>query len=306
MASRFHSRNLDSKNPFKFFGFEIPNPLAAVIDTLCSQVGGDTDRCRALFFEVTGYFFVGQDARYQQTPPELFPIGTMGVDGVHMEYVIHAPELSAADHPIGYMCPMDPDGVILIGNSTLEAIENLMSFELSLESPDISSIQSVSEALGLCPTEAKTARRYDSDGNGLMIQPVLPNGWRHVPSSDGVGVLAPQEQFVPGKPKVPDVGMPAKRFAQKARRTLDRGYAATALYYLREGFWRHWTDTEAAVALSELLVKAYHSLGRPSLAQIAKQRIEMIKETSQRMAEIKEAAVKRRALIESRLRGSRL
>jgi len=33
------------------------------------------------------------DFRYQQTPPELFPIAMTGVDGGHFGYLIHAPEL---------------------------------------------------------------------------------------------------------------------------------------------------------------------------------------------------------------------
>jgi hypothetical protein len=74
------------------------------------------------------FYLAGEEARYPSTPPEMFPIAAMGVDGVHYGYVIHAPELSAADYPLGHLCPMDAEGVSLLGMNTLEAIETEVSW----------------------------------------------------------------------------------------------------------------------------------------------------------------------------------
>jgi len=43
---------------------------------------------------------IGGDARYGQTPPQLFPVAMTGVDGGHYGYVIHAPVLALSDYPI--------------------------------------------------------------------------------------------------------------------------------------------------------------------------------------------------------------
>jgi hypothetical protein len=268
----------DLKGLSNIFGFRIPETFASVIKALYKYGSGDSKKCNACFAEATGFYFAGEDSRYPQTPPELFPIGTMGVDGVHLGYVVHAPDLEASEYPIGEICPMDSDGVIFVGGDTREALENLMSFEISYKPKESECIRLVSDALGMRPRAEKAKRRYGIDGRGLRIEPAVPQGWKYVPSSDGIGVLAPQDTFTPGEIRILDLDESADMYLHEARRALDREFPATALYYLREGYWRFWTDKGKNTTLSVPMIEAYHALGRPTLAKIVKRRAELFRE----------------------------
>jgi hypothetical protein len=146
------------------------------------------------------------DSRYQQTPPELFPIATTGVDGGHFGYLIHAPELALSDYPIACFAPMDSNGAYLLGASTFEAVETEISANMrsAQEEDDWQSSPASFEwwpgvsarlaRLGIVPDPSKAARNYD-DGHGKPAMPTVPEGWRYVPSSDGAGVLAPAAHF---------------------------------------------------------------------------------------------------------------
>ena len=113
-------------------GFTVPTAFVTCMRVLYELAERDGLEVSGLFYEVFGLELAGEEARYQQTPPELFPFARLGVDGVHYGYVIHAPELSPEGYPVGEMCPMDFDeGVFLVGNTTLEALENLASWQLS-------------------------------------------------------------------------------------------------------------------------------------------------------------------------------
>src|SRR5688572_28711137 len=112
------------------YGFRVPEAFATVgrvaFEACCDQ----NEAFQAFYADICD-LYLGPDRRYQQTPPELFPIGGMGVDGVHYGYVFHAPELRRDDYPIGELCPMDSDGVFLVGSDTRTAFENLISTSLS-------------------------------------------------------------------------------------------------------------------------------------------------------------------------------
>lgn len=275
MFASFQEDSLDRESLSRAFGFRIPEAFVSVIRALYEQSDGDGEKYNVCFAEATGFCLAGKDARYPQTPPELYPVGTMGVDGVHFGYVIHAPELEAHDYPMGDICPMEFDGVMFVGGDTREAFENLMSFELSLKPRESGCIWLVSSVLGVHPKAEKAKRRYGSDGRGLRIEPVIPQGWKYIPSSDGVGVLAPENAFSPSEIRTLDSSESVDVYLREARRALEGGFPATALYYLREGYWESWTDEGVVTAISVPLIEAYCALGRPSLAQMTKRRAEL-------------------------------
>src|SRR5438552_8359765 len=74
-------------------GYTVPEPFVALIQSLYEQSGKDEAKWPHLFRAITGLDLAGPDARYPNTPPELFPFAHLGVDGVHYGHVIHAPEL---------------------------------------------------------------------------------------------------------------------------------------------------------------------------------------------------------------------
>ena len=82
-------------------GFTVPEAFVTFIETIYEQSGRDSQKWPDCFATVTGIELASVHFRYSQTPPELFTFATLGVDGVHYGYVIHAPELPAEDYPVG-------------------------------------------------------------------------------------------------------------------------------------------------------------------------------------------------------------
>lgn len=62
---------------------------------------------------------------------ELFPFGSIRCDGVHYRFVIHTPD--EKDNPSGEICPMDSDGVIMIGKNSHDLFQNLLSDPNAIE-----------------------------------------------------------------------------------------------------------------------------------------------------------------------------
>jgi hypothetical protein len=285
MYLRLPAPPFDREGLTDLFGFPVPPPFVALLNALC-------DDCRSAeaayerVDDVLGWILAGENQRYTQTPPELFPIASTGVDGGHFGYVIHAPEREASDYPIARFEPMDGVGVRLTGASTFEAAETLLSRSILWEQQDGDLMRSPLSSewwpavgqrlrrLGIEPALAKAKRNYDEAGSGKPVVPAVPDGWRHVPASDGVGVLAPATQFHPtalhdleDRPDAGSVLDAAMRYAA------DR-LPATALWFLRQCYWHIWSvDSHGAAALYRGMIDAYHSLRRPTLAAVVHRRL---------------------------------
>ena len=87
-------------------GFPVPASFVAVLNALCHDCESAEAACERID-DALGWDLAGDEQRYTQTPPELFPIAGTGVDGGHFGYVILAPELVASDYPIARFEPMD-------------------------------------------------------------------------------------------------------------------------------------------------------------------------------------------------------
>jgi hypothetical protein len=100
---------------------------------------------------------------------------------------------------------------------------------------------------------------------------VIPEGWRHVPSADGIGVLAPAALFhpapLPALKRRPDVGAVFDAALQHAA---DH-FPASALWLLREGYFLSY----GAIELRGAIIDAYLALARPSLAAVVSRRMGM-------------------------------
>jgi hypothetical protein len=187
----------NSESVSQAFGFPVPLPFANFLIKLYEFCDRDNQKCAALFERLTGQMLDGVRTRYQQTPPELFPIASMGVDGVHFGYVIHAPELPIEDYPVGEICPMDHDGVILLGNTTQEALDNFAGYVVKGERDEkqLQEILDLYEPFGIRPNKEVDKTRYAENEHGLLLKPKILDGWLYVPTSDGIGVLAAAEKF---------------------------------------------------------------------------------------------------------------
>ena len=262
------------------FGFLVPPPFVVVLNALCEDCASGN----AVYDRVDDalhWLLVREsiDYRYGQTPPELFPIAQTGVDGGHFGYVIHAPELALSDYPIGRFEPMDSDGAYLLGATTFEAIETQMSFIMRCAQENDSRFPGSFEwwpevsrrlaQLGIVPDPSK-AGGNDHGGDSKRVLPTVPQGWRHVPSADGVGVLAPAEQFHPTFALCLEDRPSPALVLDSALRHCEEHFPATALWLLRESYWRTWPPN---IEICRAMIDAYVSLGRPSLAAVVERRI---------------------------------
>jgi len=128
------------------------------------------------------------------------------------------------------------------------------------------------EQLGVVPDPSKAERKND-DGDGKPVLPTIPQGWHHIPSSDGVGVLAPAAQFHPTFPHSLDERPNSTLLLDAAKKHAAEGFSATAMWLLRECYWHTWPlTTEDNIGLCRAMNEAYVSLGRPSLAAIVDRR----------------------------------
>lgn len=179
---------------------------------------------------------------YACTPPELFVFGSPGVDGIHYGFIVHAPELTP--YPLAALNPMNSEGGVRALGATAE------------------------ETAALLGPRGSDASVFDP--RWPTVAPDVPDGWRHVPTSDGVGVLAPQERF--GDRPAVDVTYysPLAPVERAATVALMQGHPATSLWILREFFANnHQGDAVSTRAVLRLMAQAYRALGRPLLAENA-------------------------------------
>ena len=271
----------------KIFGFPVPPPLVVFLNALCQDCASGEAVYNRVADSLEWLLVVSEygDARYQQTPPELFPIATTGVDGGHFGYVIHAPELALSDYPIARFEPIDSNGAYLLGASTFEAVETEISANMryAQEYDRHSSLASFEwwpgvsarlARLGIMPDPSKGGRNHDDDGSGKPVMPTVPEGWHYVPSSDGAGVLAPAAQFHPTFPHcLADRPNPTLVLDAALKHAAEH-FPATALWLLRECYWRTWPlKTEDNIGLCRAMSDVYAALGRPSLAAVTERRI---------------------------------
>jgi hypothetical protein len=265
-------RKLDRAIAERAFGFRLPDALYRVLEAAWKKEGGYGHEFEGHFHAVTGLTFGGAECRYDHTPPELFPVGYLGVDGVHYGCVIHAPENAKSDYPFAQFSPVDEEGLIWVGRNAAEGLESLVSMRLDLlEAEELTpeetedareKLAELQQILKIEPSSAKAGRVFDPE-------PEVPAGWRYLGTDDQVGVLAPESAFSPTDPHRFDPAWPAAIFADRANKALDKEHPATALFYAREGWWLLWSkDDRGKADLRDVFADAYRALGRGKLADI--------------------------------------
>lgn len=235
--------------------FKVPARFADYVFQIFEFAGGHPERCLDAFQATLGLYPNGQKARYRGTPPELFPVGSTGCDGDHYGFLLHAPELDLDELPYAHYCPMDSDGVILVGSTTEQGIASVMARHLSYDFVGPEEKELVRDIARPCNI------RPEEEQNPAIP---IPNGWRFLPSSDGVGTLAPAKLFAAPPVVEFDRYGPPTPFVEAADSALKEGYFATALHYLREGLWFCWVTKP--YDLARRMVEAYDTMNREKLA----------------------------------------
>lgn len=223
------------------------------------------------FTDAVGFYVGDEPRRYKNTPPELFPFGWMGVGGVHYGHVLYTPELSQDDYPVAHFSPTDfGSPASAVGTNSVEAISNLLAahYEIArdnIENEDAERSLRLFAALQFDPRGYGNDRIYGPDGNGRPITPAIAPGYRHVLTSDGIGVMAPVATFAPEDETI----VTAPRIDSKrtlddrltpVRRMMDC-FPASALLRLKEEWWN-----DRGPSVQMLLEEAYRRLGRDIVA----------------------------------------
>jgi hypothetical protein len=249
-------------------GFAAPQPFVEIA-TQFAQRAGDIAKGLDLLEDTLQLRICHVlEARHETMPIEFFPFLATGGDGHCFGYVIHAPELPLDDHPMGSIVPGENDGVVFAGDSTPGAIENMISYMRDrpegLAEIDLDWLGTI----GLRPDRAKAQQARQLIGEEYARpSPRVPAGWRHLMTSDGVGVVANESEFNgAGTEPLPRDSAPA-RYVAAADAQVAAGYHGSALWYLKEAWWCGYFAPQQDVRQIKLgLVRAYEKLGKTLLA----------------------------------------
>lgn len=203
-----------------------------------------------------------QELGYLTTPFELSPVSWNGGDGLHYDWVVHAPELDADDFPMVSFAPLE-DGAVWLGDDTAQGLGNLMvgrrkgRLEFDREDPlGTAEWETLASLIGRRPVP-DDERITAGARSELSCVPRVPDGYRFEDGPDGVGVLAPAHSFgdldfegMPGEPEL---------FEREARRLAAEGMHAGALVLLKN--LRAWEPGDASIVTR--MREAYLALGRP-------------------------------------------
>ncbi|MEM6996164.1 MAG: hypothetical protein AAF721_36995 [Myxococcota bacterium] len=237
-------------------GCRVPDPLVEIVRIAREVAGGDRGLYGAPYRCPGPLRLDGDAARYSTTPPELFPISSTGVDGEHWGYVVHAPELGERDFPVATYCPMDSDGIVFLGRNTLDTWARFIAESAADLPPRF--VERVVDTLGL---------RIRPVDEPCTFTPTCPPGWRHEPTRDGVGVLAPHDTF---DDRVRDRPEAVASVAAAAGQALDAGKPASALVLLKNASWQSADAEDLLTPYGDAWIAAYDALGRGVLADVVR------------------------------------
>ena len=210
--------------------------------------------------------------------PEFVPFGHLG-DGGNVGWLVPAPELGRLDHPVSLASGHDP-GVTLIGADTRTGLDFMLSWALrrwrnGQEPParrdaDQRLVDRLATELRIHPDPDRTFPGSFWEGTAVSedtefnIVFDVPEGWRHEPGADGIGVLAPADAYADRRPVSTDDPLLEPELIAAAS-WLDAGYPGTALLALKDTFVNgpscYFAD------LKPLWARAYRDLSRPAYAE---------------------------------------
>jgi hypothetical protein len=247
-----------------------------------------------------GYAEFDDDVRRPTIPlsatPEFVSFGALGT-GAYVGWLVPAPELERADHPVA-LAGGEDGGVTWIGADTYGGLEFMLSWTLrrwrempeppgEWHAEDQRLLDRLATALGIHPHPDRTYAGSSWDGAVVFRDDEfdlvfdVPEGWRHTSGADGIGVLAPSDAFADRDPVAGDVDLPPEslgRVLGEAARALDAGHPASALLGLKDAFFHspvcYFAD------LKPLWSRAYRDLGRPRFAE----RLELMASTYQALS----------------------
>lgn len=247
-------------------GFAVPQPFVDIATKFAERAGNIEDGLALLEDILSLRISHVVEDRYETMPIEFFPFLATGGDGHCFGCVIHAPELGSDDYPMGSMVPGEREGVIFAGNTTIAAVENMISYMHSwpegFDNIDLRWLASI----GLQPNPARAHyARLHTGTKYARPSPSLPDGWRHVMTSDGIGVVAQASAFSEAGASALAGDNSLLHCIAAADAEVAAGRYGSALYHLKEAWWQWYPDDEMR-QVKHRLVETYHKLGKTLLA----------------------------------------
>ena len=203
-----------------------------------------------------------QELDYLTTPFELSPVSWSGGDGLHYDWVVHAPELDLGDFPMVSYAPCE-DAAVWLGDDTAQGLAHLLvghrKMLLKHQRADLlreAEWELLVTLLGHRP-DPDDPRITPGARSRLPCVPHIPEGYRFEPACDGVGVLAPAHFF--GDLDVAALSRDELGLDREARAHASAGQHGTALLVLKQ--WRPLRPEDRGII--ERMRDAYEALGRP-------------------------------------------
>lgn len=280
-------------------GYSVPAPFRGFVARL-NEIARTVEP-EANWEDELGFAWVMSGGIYQRrwrTPPEVFLFASMGVDGVEYGHVNRAPELASEDLPFVQVDPWERQ-VSLEGATAADTIRERLLQQAEFRDEDepavAARVRRVADLLGFgaaarsraSATEELAARLKgldaDAKADALMemldeadddvlefadagIPVSIPRGYRHVPTLDAIGVLAPVDAFGgawPSGRQVPDTqAADADRLLAEARSR--SAHPAAALVAFKD--WFSVPRSEENPHANREMADCYLRLGRPRLA----------------------------------------
>lgn len=251
----------------KRIGIHLPDDFIRILTAFSDKFGGleeGIDKFLA-YLKVSSLVHIEDGRGYENTPVEIVPFINTGGDGMHYGYLILAPELDLPDFPVvGYT----PGGcyVDFCGNTTTEGIEQIISSmyaDDNFAEIDLAFLNSID----IYPDASKSDNRYyglNYSPDNLITPPlIIPDNHAFHITHDGVGVLARVGLFNNNHPVLDD-NASIGEFIKEAQANIDKGFLASALYYLKEAWFyqiHHLTDGKKR-QLINMQMSVYEFLGR--------------------------------------------
>ncbi|MBC7785717.1 MAG: hypothetical protein H7144_17960 [Burkholderiales bacterium] len=249
-------------------GFGVPDAFMKLLNLLKSGDGAVDCGADSLFHATTGLQSLLPHDMPPGTPPELFLIGSTGLDGINCGCVIHDPHLGQ-EYPLALYDPSAARADYL-GLDFRRSLGTLMGIAwrevcrgTNVRSDDshkhlMERVRAVIEGMRFDPDELPTEAP-------LGLRPRTPPGWRFAATADGLGVMAPATMFSLNQPfdDEPEsfVRMEIDAYTDPARAAAKKNQHATALWHLRNGY-TFWAADGLPKSLTDLMADTYHALGR--------------------------------------------
>ena len=191
--------------------------------------------------EVRGYELVPFEAELP------FPTGS---NGEHMGWLNLCPNLPEFKKPFICWVPLG-EHIFYHGSDAKEILANSVE---RLHSPNYKDIDlEFLKKLGVIPQNANKVKLVNYDDEPLnKIELKVPEDFQYEITIDGVGVIAKNE-FFSTEHKYEQTELSINRYIEIAKESLKKSYFGTAMFYLKEGYYRNFFEKDKQDQIFEIL-----------------------------------------------------